>query len=59
MTDNKSLILTDFENDEVYAERIKNVLLDLRSKYSGNLLIVTHADAYLKYNSGNRAMEYG
>ena len=59
LNNNKPLVLTDFESDEEYALRVKNVLSDLRVKYFGNLLIVTHADAYRQYNSAGRAMKYG
>jgi broad specificity phosphatase PhoE len=58
-SNNEALILSEFETDDEYASRVNNVILDLRTKYSGNLLIVTHADAYRQYNLAGRAMKYG
>jgi hypothetical protein len=46
------------ESDEEYNKRINDAIHDIRKKYSGNILIVTHSDAYIPYNSAHRRMEY-
>lgn len=50
---NIDLKFDDFETDENYEKRIKAILKEIKSKYSGNILIVTHKDAL------NLNMKYG
>ena len=50
---NTTLMLTEYETDEEYTARIQKVLAEIKSKYSGNILIVSHKDA-LELN-----MKYG
>lgn len=57
-SNNLPLVFEDYESDEAYDKRILDELKNIRSKYSGNLLIVTHADAYKQFNEGRKGMNY-
>lgn len=55
---NAPLIFSDFETREQYNKRILDELKNIREKYTGNVLVVTHADAYKQFNTYSKAMEY-
>lgn len=47
------------ESEQAYNERINAEIKLLRNTYEGNILIVTHADAYRQYNEMDKSMKYG
>jgi len=47
------------ESDEAYKARVNTEIKLLRNSYEGNILIVTHADAYRQYNEADKSMRYG
>jgi broad specificity phosphatase PhoE len=57
--DNLPLVFDDYETREQYNKRILDELKNIREKYSGNILVVTHADAYKQFNSEKKAMDFG
>jgi broad specificity phosphatase PhoE len=56
---NTSRIICDFETREKYNKRILDELKNIREKYTGNVLVVTHADAYKQFNKDKIEMNYG
>ena len=48
----------EYTIDGEYIKRISDEIKIIRAKYSGNILVVTHADA-IKISSGIKRMEYG
>jgi broad specificity phosphatase PhoE len=57
--DNEPLIFTNYESMEEYNKRILDELKVIREKYSGNILVITHADAFKQFNTERKRMEYG
>jgi broad specificity phosphatase PhoE len=53
------LTMESSESEEAYKVRINTEVKFLRNNYEGNILIVTHADAYRQYNSEDKNMKYG
>ena len=47
------------ESEEAYKVRVDTEIKSLRGSLSGNILVVTHADAYRQYNSSDKSMKYG
>ena len=58
-SNNTPLIFTDYETDEQYDKRILDELTNIRERYSGNILVITHADAYKQFNAERKGMDYG
>jgi broad specificity phosphatase PhoE len=58
-SDNIPLTFEEFETDEEYDKRISNELKEIRRKYSGNILIVTHADAHKQFTRDRKGMDFG
>ena len=58
-SDNLPLTIEDFETDEGYDIRILDELKEIRRKYSGNILIVTHADAHKQFTEDRKGMVFG
>lgn len=56
---NTDLVMHASEEEAAYRARIDKVLKELRSKCSGNILIITHADAYVPYNAARQQMKHG
>jgi hypothetical protein len=57
-SENENLIFNAYEDIEKYNERILNALQDIRKKYTGNILIITHADAINQFDPTIKLMEY-
>lgn len=57
--DNVPLLFEKYESDEEYYKRIRDVLEDIQKTYDGNILVVTHADAYKQFNPERKRMNYG
>jgi broad specificity phosphatase PhoE len=58
-SDNLPLTFEEFETDEEYDKRILNELKEIRRKYSGNILIITHADAHKQFTADRKGMDFG
>jgi broad specificity phosphatase PhoE len=53
------LIMESSESEVAYKTRVDTEIKSLRGSLAGNILVVTHADAYRQYNSSDKSMKYG
>lgn len=53
------LIYREYETDEQYHKRILDELKLIRTTYSGNILVVTHGDAFTNLSPDKKRMEFG